>query len=108
MSSDGKMAAPPANRLGIATRELRVRVLNWSPSGCLLEANAPLEPGTTASLRMVIDGDERTDDVEVMRCRLVEGAGSIYHIGVRFLWTAVPDRRALRQVAWRWCHGSPN
>jgi hypothetical protein len=105
MSSDVHRAKPSGSKLGIATRELRVRVLNWSLSGCLLETNAHLDMGTTASLRMTIDGDESADDVEVVRCQLVEGAGSLYQVAVRFLWTAPLHPRAIRHVAWRCCEG---
>jgi hypothetical protein len=50
---------------------------------------------------MVIDGDEYSDDVQVVRCQHVEGAGSLYQVGVRFLWNAPPGRRALRQGLWQ-------
>jgi len=93
--------APAASQLGILTRELHVRLLNYSPSGCLLETSARIDTSVTASLRMVIDGDEYSDDVQVVRCQHVEGAGSLYQVGVRFLWNVPPSRRALRQGLWQ-------
>jgi PilZ domain len=98
--------AAPGSLLGVTTRELWVRVLNCSPSGCLLETDTRLDLGVIASLRLIIHGDEFCDDVEVVRCQLVEGAGALYQIGVRFLWNASPDRRALRRAVWQWCHGT--
>lgn len=98
--------ASPGSLLGVATRELWVRVLNCSPSGCLLETDIRLDTGVIASLRVIIHGDEFCDDVEVVRCQLVEGAGALYQVGVRFLWNVPPDRRALRRVVWQWCHGT--
>jgi hypothetical protein len=95
----------PESRLGVATRELCVRVLNCSPSGCLLETDTRLDAGMIASLQLVIHGDEFCDDVEVVRCQRVEGAGALYQVGVRFLWNAPPSQRALRWVVWQWCHG---
>jgi len=104
MNAGVNRAAVPGGRLGVATRELRVRVLNCSPSGCLLETDTRLDVGVTASLRVLIHGEEFCDDVAVVRCQLVEGAGALYQVGVRFLWTSPPSRRALRRVVWQWCH----
>jgi hypothetical protein len=89
------------NALAVLTRDVQVRVVNCSLSGCLLETPTRMEPGQTASLRMVIDGVEFTDDVQVVRCQLIEGAGTLYHVGVRFLWTTHPNRGALRQGVWQ-------
>ena len=100
-----EMAAGPAGQLGIATRDVSVRVLNCSASGCLLETNAYLDPGAIASLRITVGADEFEDDVQVMRCQAVEGAGALFRVGVRFLWSGSPERRALRHVVWRWCQG---
>lgn len=83
-------------RAGILTRDVHVRILNYSPSGCLLEVNARVEPGTIGSLRFVIDGSEFIDDVQVVRCHAIEGAGWRYRVGVRFLWTLAPGKGTLR------------
>ena len=45
-------------RLGVLTRERRVRMLNCSVSGCLIETNWRLQVGAIASIRVVIDGLE--------------------------------------------------
>jgi hypothetical protein len=95
----------PAGRLGVATRDLSVRLLNCSPSGCLLDTDTRLEIGATGLLQLSIRGDEFSDDVEVVRCQRIEGAGAQYRVGVRFLWTAPLHRRALRTVAWQWSRG---
>lgn len=106
MNAAGNGTPGAGSLLGVATRELWVRVLNCSPSGCLLETPTRLDTGVIASLRLIIHGDEFCDDVEVVRCQLVEGSGALYQVGVRFLWNASPDRRALRRVVWDWCHGT--
>jgi hypothetical protein len=98
-------AEDPAGRLGVATRDLSVRLLNCSPSGCLLETDGRLESGATGVLRLTIGGDEFSDDVEVVRCQAIQGAGALYQIGVRFLWNAPLNRRALRRIAWQWSRG---
>jgi hypothetical protein len=83
-------------RVAVLTRDFHARILNYSPSGCLLEANARVEPGTIGSLRFVIDGSEFIDDVQVVRCHAVEGSGWRYRVGVRFLWTVAPGKGTLR------------
>ena len=36
------------------------------------------------------------DDVQVVRCQPIEGAGSLYQVGARFLWTMASGKGALR------------
>ena len=43
-------------QLGVLTRERRVRLLNSSVSGCLIETNWRLQVGAIASIRVVIEG----------------------------------------------------
>jgi hypothetical protein len=88
----------PQEQQGVVTRELRVRVLNCSTSGCLIESNVRIDVGVTASLRVLIDGREFSDDVQVVRCQPIPGAGAVHHIGARFLWTVAPDKLALRRL----------
>lgn len=94
-------SVPSTDRVGILTREFRVRMLNYSPSGCLVETNARVDVGTVGSLHFVIDGSEFVDDVQVVRCQPIEGAGSLYQIGARFLWTVSPGRGTLRRALGR-------
>jgi hypothetical protein len=75
------------DQLGIMTRERQVRLLNCSVSGCLLETNCRLPVGVTASIRVTIEGRQLTDDVQVVRCQEIAGAGDKYHVGAQFLWT---------------------
>jgi hypothetical protein len=86
----------PFSRLGVLARDFQARIVNLSPTGCLLETNARLEVGTIGSLRFLIDGRELVDDVEVVRCQPIEGAGSLYQVGARFLWTMASGKGALR------------
>jgi hypothetical protein len=84
--------------LAALARDIQARILNYSPSGCLLETNVRLDVGTIGSIRFVIDGRELADDIQVMRCQVIEGAGSLYQVGVRFLWTRAPAQGTLRQA----------
>ncbi|NOT25180.1 MAG: PilZ domain-containing protein [Acidobacteria bacterium] len=84
--------------VGLLTREFHVRLLNFSPSGCLVETNTRVDIGTIGFLQFVIDGKEFADDVQVVRCQHIEGAGSLYHIGARFLWTEAATKGTLRRA----------
>jgi hypothetical protein len=88
----------PGSVMGVLARELRVRVLNCSPSGCLLETNAPMEVGTVGSLQLVIEGRALVDHIAVVRCQPIAGAGSVYHVGARFLWIGRLTEHSVRQT----------
>ena len=84
------------SQLGVLTRERPVRLLNCSVSGCLLETNWRLQVGAIASIRVSINGRELTDDVQVVRCQSIAGAGERFHVGAQFLWTQPLHDRSLR------------
>jgi len=88
-------------RLGVLTRVCHMRVLNCSVSGCLLETNRRFEVGSIASIHVVIDGRELVEDVRIVRCQSIAGAGSVYHIGAEFLWTTPPSVRSIRAALWQ-------
>ncbi|HEY7189002.1 MAG TPA: hypothetical protein VH436_20735 [Vicinamibacterales bacterium] len=94
-------AASMTERLGVLTRVCQMRVLNCSVTGCLLETNCRIEIGAIASIRVVIEGRELVDDVQIVRCQLIAGSGSVYHIGAQFLWTSPPDSRSIRGALWQ-------
>ena len=96
--------AEAKGQLGVLTRERRVRLLNCSVSGCLIETNWRPQVGVIASLRVVIEGREFADDVQIVRCQPIAGAGDTFHVGVQFLWTQPLHKRSLRRaqrIAWR-------
>lgn len=81
--------------LGVLASEIRVRVLNCSSSGCLLESPVRLPVGTVASLRLPLESGEFSDDLKCVRLVQIEGASS-YYVGAEFLWTVPPGRQSLR------------
>lgn len=91
-------AGASAGGEGIVTREFQARLLNFSLSGCLVETSARLAVGTVATLRVVVDGQEVADDIEIVRCDPLAGAGPLYHVGARFLWTTPPATGTLRSM----------
>lgn len=84
--------------VAVLGREISVRLVDISVSGCLLESANRIEKGTTGSLRVMFEGQEYFDDIRVMRCRPSEGSSSLYFLGVEFLWTTSPHERSLRRV----------
>lgn len=86
--------------VAVLGRDVSVRLVDISASGCLLESASRLVVGTTGSLVVTFEGHEFTDDVRVMRCQ-GEGSGGGYHVGAEFLWTNAPHERSLRRMVTR-------
>lgn len=87
--------------MGVLARDIEVRVLNCSPSGCLLETNAPIDVGTVGSLTLTVGGHDLLDHLVVVRCHPKQGAGSVYHVGAQFLWLGSLTRHTLRRALGR-------
>ena len=84
--------------VAVLGREVSVRLIDISASGCLLEASSRLVIGSSGSLVLSYDGKEYVDDVRVIRCRQCEGSNGAYQVGAEFLWTNTPHDRSLRRV----------
>lgn len=84
--------------VAVLGREVSVRLIDISASGCLLESSSRLVIGTSGSLILSYDGREYMDDVRVIRCRQCEGSSGSYQVGAEFLWTNTPHDRSLRRV----------
>lgn len=92
--------------IGVLTREVRVRLVNISASGCMVESAQRLDPGTTGILRLTVGGETYADDVRVVRLQQVHGAGAAWQMGAEFLWTSQPGTRSLRRMATRLRQGA--
>jgi hypothetical protein len=84
--------------VAVLGREISVRLVDISLSGCLLESANRLDKGTTGTLRVVFEGFEYGDDVRIIRCRASEGSGAVYYLGAEFIWTSSPHERSLRRI----------
>jgi hypothetical protein len=84
--------------LAVLGRDLPIQVLNCSLSGCLFESRSRVEVGTVGVLRLTWRGEEYVEDVRVVRCQSIQGAGALFHVGVEFLWTHPPTPQSLRQA----------
>lgn len=76
--------------------DIRVRVLNVSGVGCLIETRRALEVGSVATLRINVAGSDFEDTVQIVRCQEITGAGTTFHLGATFLTTAAPSIESLR------------
>jgi hypothetical protein len=86
-----------SDRYGLLGREVPVRLLNFSASGCLLQSAASLEPQWVGRLKVAFDGEQFADDVRVTRCQQVPGAGAVFNVGVEFVLTSHATRGSLRR-----------
>jgi PilZ domain-containing protein len=77
--------------------DIRIRVLNVSAAGCLVETQRQLEVGTVATLRLTFAGGDFEDTVQVVRCQEIKGA-AVYQVGTTFLTTAAPSVESLRYL----------
>lgn len=77
--------------------DIRVRLLNVSAAGCLVETQRQLEVGTVATLRLTFAGGDFEDTVQVVRCQEIKGA-AVYQVGTTFLTTAAPSAESLRYL----------
>jgi hypothetical protein len=82
--------------LATLTRHIRVRVLNCSAEGCLLETTAPLLAGAVGTLRVSFGGNQFDDQIQVVRCEHMKSTDLVHHVGVRFLSTTPPYAGTLR------------
>ncbi|HJZ70767.1 MAG TPA: PilZ domain-containing protein [Vicinamibacterales bacterium] len=83
--------------LGVLMREVRVRVVNISRVGTLLESSKRMAVGTLGRLRLRMADGEYIEDIEVVRCDAVEG-GDGFHIGMRFLFTTSRHAQSIRSA----------
>ena len=84
--------------VGVLARDIGVRLLNCSASGCLLESRIRMEVGPVGALRLTLPDRELDAQIVVVRCQQIEGAGSRFHVGARFLGLMPPTGATVRRV----------
>ena len=90
-----------ATELASLASEIRVRVLNCGAAGCLVETFRPIPVGTVAAFRITMGAREFVDNVRVVRCLALKGAGPVYHVGMEFLCVAPPYAGSVRYMVRR-------
>ena len=90
-------------RADVATlaRHIRVRVLNCSAAGCLLETTGPVAVGAIGKLRVSFDGQDFDDTIQIVRCEHTTGTYPVYHVATQFISTTPPGVGSLRYTMHR-------
>jgi hypothetical protein len=101
--SDFEGSRKTTTELAALTSELRVRVLNCSAAGCLVETTRRIPIGMVATLRVSMSGRQFSDTVRVVRCQMLQGAGGVYHVGMEFLSIAPPYAGSMRHMVRHEC-----
>ncbi len=84
--------------LAALVQEMRIRVLNCSANGCLLESDKQVRAGTIATLQLSFAGQTFSDLVKIVRCEDVDQRAGLYHIATEFLMAAPASARSLRHL----------
>lgn len=84
--------------VAVLGRDVTVRLVDISGSGCLVQSETRITEGTTGTLRLSYGGVDYVDDVRVVRCQAPVAGDGWYRIGAQFLWTSHPGERSLRRV----------
>ena len=84
--------------VAVLGRDVAVRLIDISNSGCLIQSETRLAEGTTGTLRLTFDGVDYVDDVRIVRCQAPNVGDSWFRLGAQFLWTTHPGERSLRRV----------
>jgi PilZ domain len=84
--------------LGALVEDIRVRVVNCSATGCLLESDKRLDEGTIATLDLTLGGHPFSDVLKVVRCEPVAQRPGVYHVGARFLSIAPAYPESIRHI----------
>ena len=86
------------SEFGALGRNIRIRILNCSAGGCLLESDVPLALGTFGRLRISLGAQTFSDTVEIVRCQAIAGGRGVHHIGARLLPMTPASRGTLRHA----------
>lgn len=84
--------------VAVLGRDVAVRLIDISNSGCLIQSETRIAEGTTGTLRLSYDGVDYVDDVRIVRCQAPNVGDSWFRLGAQFLWTTHPGERSLRRV----------
>ena len=84
--------------VAVLGRDVAVRLMDISNSGCMIQSETRLAEGTTGTLRLTYGGAEYVDDVRIVRCQAPNPGDNWFKLGAQFLWTTNPGERSLRRV----------
>jgi hypothetical protein len=85
--------------VGALVRQVPLRLLDVSVSGCLFESPASISDGSVGYLDVAIDGRHRGETVRICRSVRIRGRVWPWITGAQFLTLAPPSPASLRRVA---------
>ena len=90
-----------ADLITVLNRQIGVRVLDVSASGCLLESDCDVPVGTVGSLSLEANGRQYVDPIRVTRAQAIPGGGERHLLGAEFVWLTLPSPTSVRRLARR-------
>jgi hypothetical protein len=88
----------PQEAVAQLSQDNRVRVLNCSAAGCLVETARPVAVDTVAILQVSFGGRVFDDLVHVTRCEAITDGGQFYYVAAKFVSVNPPYTNTLRYV----------
>jgi hypothetical protein len=83
-------------RIGVILRDIRVRVLDASASGCLVESQEPLPEGAVGLLEITGDEGPTVEPLRIRRSTEIAGGATRFRAGAQFLQLGAPSPRSVR------------
>ncbi len=77
-------------------RAIPVRLLDFSWSGCLVESDEAIAPGTAGELQIQMEGSQHQDPIQIVRQTEHGGSSHSFTLGGRFMWGRRPDTTSVR------------
>jgi hypothetical protein len=83
-------------RIGVMLRDVRVRVLDASAGGCLIESREPLPEGAVGVLEITGGEGLTVEPVRINRSTEIAGGATRFRAGAQFLPLGAPGARSVR------------
>jgi len=80
---DERLASRPV-MVGALVKTVPVHVVDLSEGGCLVDSPMPLAAGLCGELGITLDESLRSEALQICRCQIVPGAGSLFRVGAQF------------------------
>ena len=77
-------------------RAIPVRLRDFSWSGCLVESDQAIAPGTAGELQIEMDGSQHRDPIQIVRQTQHGGSSHAFTLGGRFVWGRRPNTPSVR------------
>jgi hypothetical protein len=83
-------------RIGVIVRDIPVRVLDASASGCLVESREPLPEGAVGLLEIAGDQGPTSEPLRISRSTVIAGGATRFRAGAQFLPLGAPGPASVR------------